>query len=74
MNLLAFYFFIVMFRIEGTGEEIKGVVQKSTPRGNFPTQTGVRFRVLEKRAEGNGNGTHDSKADSFLESMVYWDV
>lgn len=73
MNLLAFYFFIVwMFRIEGTGEEIKGVVQKLTPRGNFRTQTGVRFRVLEKRAEGNG--THDSKADSFRETMVYWDV
>lgn len=58
-----------MFRIEGTGEEIKGVVQKLTPRGNFRTQTGVRFRVLEKRAEGNG--THDSKADSFRESMVF---
>jgi hypothetical protein len=41
-----------MFRIEGIEEETKGVVQKLNHRKNFPTQTGVRFRVLET-AEGN---------------------
>jgi hypothetical protein len=62
-----------MFRIEGIEEETKGVVQKLNHRKNFPTQTGVRFRVLET-AEGNCTLDAAKRQIVFKKSMVYWDV
>lgn len=58
-----------MFRTEGTEEEIMGVVQKLIPRGNFRTQTGVRFRVQEKRTEGNSR--HDPKRWILFENQWF---
>lgn len=64
----------VDIRTEGKEEEIKVVVQKLNRRGNFPTQTGVRFRVLEKRAEGSSACNATRSRNLIEESMVYWDV
>jgi len=41
-----------MFRTEDTEEEIERVVEKLSPRRNILTQTGVRFRIQEKKEEG----------------------
>lgn len=58
-----------MFRTEGS-EEIMGVLQKLNPREIILTQTGVRFRVLDQRMEGNSR--HDQKNEILLKDQ--WDV
>lgn len=54
-----------MFRTEDTEEEMEGGVEKWIPRRNILTQTGVRFRIPEKKEEGDD--TNDLKMDSYSE-------
>jgi len=61
-----------MFRTEDTEEEIEGVVEKWSPRRNILTQTEVRFRIGEKKEEGDNTNDPKMDSDSELVGCTKW--